>query len=77
MTKSIIETSGAAVTGHFVYKARYKHGPGYIDKEGFPEIGASNLTGAIFEVAENAMEMGFNPSHMHWHPPEGYRGDGF
>ncbi len=56
--KSIIETSGAAVTGHFVYKARYMHGPGYIDKEIFPEIGALNLRDAIYSVANNAIEKG-------------------
>jgi orotate phosphoribosyltransferase len=57
--KSIIETSGAAVTGHFVYKARYMHGPGYIDKEIFPEIGALYLIRAIYEVADNAIKKGF------------------
>jgi orotate phosphoribosyltransferase len=58
----ILEETKAVATGHFVYKARYMHGIGYIDKDAFSLIGAQNLTEVLEQEAEKALKMGLDLS---------------
>jgi hypothetical protein len=59
--KMLRETKAVA-TGHFVYKARYTHGAGYVDKDMFPLIGATNLVEILEAEAEKALNMGLDLS---------------
>ncbi|MFA5360096.1 MAG: phosphoribosyltransferase [Patescibacteria group bacterium] len=58
----MLQESKAVASGHFVYKALYKHGAGYIDKDMFPYIGAQNLVALLEAEAEKALDMGLELS---------------
>jgi len=58
----MLQDCKAVATGHFVYKALYMHGAGYIDKDMFPFIGARNLVALLEAEAENALDQGFDLS---------------
>ena len=60
----ILEKTKAVATGHFVYKARFTHGTGYVDKDMFPEIGAQNLVETLEAEAEKALNMGLDLSGL-------------
>lgn len=55
----MLKNTKAVATGHFVYKALFNHGAGYIDKDMFPYIGAQNLVALLEAEAEKALNMGF------------------
>ncbi len=58
----MLEETKSVATGHFVYKARYTHGAGYVDKDMFPSIGAQNLVEILEAEAEKALNMGLDLS---------------
>lgn len=58
----MLEQTKAVATGHFVYKALHMHGPGYVDKDMFPLIGAQNLMEILEAEAEKALKMGLDIS---------------
>lgn len=55
----MLQETKSVANGHFVYKAGYNHGPGYVDKDMFPFIGAQNLVALLEAEAEKALNMGF------------------
>lgn len=54
--KMLAESAAMVVDDHFVYKAGYMHGPAYLDKEKFSELGASNMVKMINAVGSNALD---------------------
>jgi orotate phosphoribosyltransferase len=58
----MLKEARAVATGHFVYKALHNHGAGYIDKDKFPLIGASNFSDVLEATAERALLMGLDLS---------------
>lgn len=55
-----LHIAGAVIQGHFVFKAGYKHGDKYVDKETFSFVGARKLIELIRAVADNAVRTGLN-----------------
>lgn len=55
---AVLREMNAVVEDHFVFKAGYKHGNLYINKEEFPGIGARNLIKLLGQVVLNAVEDG-------------------